>query len=475
MFSTLLIVSTLIGSHIVLATGESAPKVGVEQKDASAIDSERESRQFWLPPSSQPYANSFYYNRYWPSGQHPQSPYYPEYRRNQPADNENDEDSEFARQNLWGLSNFNSAINPVASLNDRFQPKPFIKNPNQQNILRRFDSCTDAAGKGGVCVPSMACSKYGGRPSGSCQQRGLVCCVNAVTKCGGQITLNNTFWESPPSVNPQSTCGLTVTLDTNLIEQKRPICQLRLDFKAFSIAQPGADLLCSEDSFVVGGATNKIPTICGDNIDQHMYVDVPSSTSDLILLFTFGKTNVVRTWNIQIGMISCSSNTLAPNGCLQYFSGSITGTIKSFNWKDTAPTTTRQLANQDYSICFRNELSGSAASTRICYTVCTANNGGKNFALTGAGAVAAVLAAGSSAGACTTDYLVIRDGFDPIGGAVSDRYCGNALNPTNNAAANLEVCSTIRDFQVLFRTDATEPVGDTVNAGFCLTFKQQVV
>lgn len=205
MFSTLLIVSTLIGSHIVLATGESASKVGVEQNDASSLNNDRQNRQYWLPPPSHPYANSFYYNRYWPSGQHPQSPYYPEYRRNQPAGkyfifnsllyicsnfvnltfsklgNEDDEDSEFARQNLWGLSNINSAVNPVASLTDRFQPKPFIKNPNQQNVLRRYDSCTDSAGKGGVCVPSMACSKYGGRPSGSCSTMGLICCVSKST------------------------------------------------------------------------------------------------------------------------------------------------------------------------------------------------------------------------------------------------------------------------------------------------------
>jgi hypothetical protein len=38
--------------------------------------------------------------------------------------------------------------------------------------------------------------------------------------------------------------------------------------------------------------------------------------------------------------------------CLQYFTGR-TGTVKSFNWRDVTGTATRQLANQDYSICFR--------------------------------------------------------------------------------------------------------------------------
>lgn len=43
---------------------------------------------------------------------------------------------------------------------------------------------------------------------------------------------------------------------------------------------------------------------------------------------------------------------LAPVGCLQYFT-SFAGTVRSFNWRDVAGNATRQLANQDYGICFR--------------------------------------------------------------------------------------------------------------------------
>lgn len=84
----------------------------------------------------------------------------------------------FSRQNLWGLSNINSVVNPFASVN-RYPTLPFIMNPNQQNVLRSFDSCTDPAGKSGVCIPGgLLCSKYGGRSSGSCTLAGLVCCVS---------------------------------------------------------------------------------------------------------------------------------------------------------------------------------------------------------------------------------------------------------------------------------------------------------
>ena len=50
----------------------------------------------------------------------------------------------------------------------------------------------------------------------------------------------------------------------------------------------------------------------------------------------------------------------APTDCLQYFTAS-TGQVSSFNWKDVTPTANvpRQLANQDYNICFRTELVNS--------------------------------------------------------------------------------------------------------------------
>ncbi len=47
----------------------------------------------------------------------------------------------------------------------------------------------------------------------------------------------------------------------------------------------------------------------------------------------------------------------APPDCLQYMTAG-SGTVKSFNWKDVAPSASapRQLADQDYKICFRAEL-----------------------------------------------------------------------------------------------------------------------
>ncbi len=44
----------------------------------------------------------------------------------------------------------------------------------------------------------------------------------------------------------------------------------RLDFEAFSIAQPeSVEHRCVSDSFVVTGTTSPVPVICGDNGGQH--------------------------------------------------------------------------------------------------------------------------------------------------------------------------------------------------------------
>ena len=51
---------------------------------------------------------------------------------------------------------------------------------------------------------------------------------DVITACGGAVTLNNTYWQSPATaVTAPSTCALTVKLNSQFIEQKKPICQVR--------------------------------------------------------------------------------------------------------------------------------------------------------------------------------------------------------------------------------------------------------
>ena len=175
-----------------------------------------------------------------------------------------------------------------------------------------------------------------------------------MNQCGATVTLNNTYWQSPTIINSDSTCYVSIQLDTTSIAKS--ICQIRLvlwiytqsfvvlntlflnipslDFDAFSIAQPNTQTLCNIDNFRVNGATNKVPTICGQNNGQHsgsrflsilsslyfllmrlkkftVYLTVPSPASDIQLIFTLGTgVSQYRNWKIRISMLPCSSTAI---------------------------------------------------------------------------------------------------------------------------------------------------------------------
>jgi hypothetical protein len=58
----------------------------------------------------------------------------------------------------------------------------------------------------------------------------IVFLSDVVNSCGGTVTLNNTYWQSPSTpVNAPSTCVMTVRLDNKLVEQAAPICQIRYE------------------------------------------------------------------------------------------------------------------------------------------------------------------------------------------------------------------------------------------------------
>ncbi|XP_045027802.1 uncharacterized protein LOC116920531 [Daphnia magna] len=404
--------------------------------------------------------------------------------------------------NLINTGIFNNRFTPA----NTFRPfqnfgnrVPIIVNPNFNNPVSGFDDCTSPSGESGICVPGKVCSLFGGRPSGSCIL-GKVCCVNAITTCGGTVTLNNTFWQSPTTaVSAPTTCALTVRMNSKLAEQlKKPICQIRLDFVSFTIGRPTLGV-CA-DTFTVGGSTSVVPTICGENTGQHMYLDVPSSAitpTDVQLIFNFAAGTATRAWNIKIAMLPCGASYLAPADCLQYYT-SATGRVRSFNWQDAAGG--HQLNNQNYNICFRTELVSAQRATRMCVSVCTVANGGDAFSITTNPFVAVNSAAGISTvdannvavATCLYDFLAIAGARDATG-IEADRYCGNHLNPAvgtpqaPGAGTPVEVCTPIRPFKMTYRTDGTElavgapftptnpivAIADNANTGFCLDYQER--
>jgi len=363
----------------------------------------------------------------------------------------------------------NNRPRPLASLSNFI---PLQWNPNFPNVATTFDSCTAPTGEAGICAPGSLCSVFGGRPSGSCGLGG-VCCINAVTTCGSTVTLNNTFWQSPTTISTPTTCALTVRLDSTLLEQKKPICQVRLDFIAFTTAQTTATG-CTTDSFSVGGATTTPPVICGDNAGQHMYLNVPSSATtptSLQLLFNLGTgSTVTRSWNIKISLLPCGANYLAPANCLQYFT-SATGSASSYNFNQVLAA--RQLINQDYNICFRSEIVNNQRANTICMSPCPVVGAGTSFHISDDGNNAASLSQTVAApNFCPADFLVFAGGVQ--GGLQLDRFCGEAFMTDSGVAQTATpVCSTMAPFQLHYRTDNTE--AGVTNNGFCLSFQQSFV
>ena len=277
------------------------------------------------------------------------------------------------------------------------------------------------------------------------------------------VTLNNTYFQSPASkLTTPTSCTLTVKLDKRLPEQKQAVCQVRLDFVSFTLVQPSNEQAtgtqCLTDSFQVGGALNTVPTICGENDGQHskwnlqlkeerllnrlmfetVYLHVPrsdSSPGDVRLTFNIGTGTASRSWNIKIALIPCASTYLAPTDCLQYFTGS-SGTIQSFNWKDTAATAVRQLANQDYKICFRNEIVNNQRANSICITPCaTTDAKASAFSISNKDDTSNTPTCLSS----KSDYLGFVNGANADASKLADRFCGGALNP-EDAESSITVC-----------------------------------
>ncbi|KAI9559266.1 hypothetical protein GHT06_016055 [Daphnia sinensis] len=307
-----------------------------------------------------------------------------------------------------------------------------------------------------------------------------------VADCRESIHHRNATWQSPDSFDPEltsNTCVLSIQLnsadDDNV--QHEPICQIRLDFLEFFIAQPNRQSKCATDNFRVLNAENKVPILCGENSGQHLYLTPRSGTNGVQLSFKFGQSPISRFWKIDITLIPCCANhMLPPNDCLQYFND-FGGIVKSFNWMDSASIKRpsnhpMQLANQQYNICFKaNSLAKS-----MCYTPCP--SAGSAFSIS-QNAIQGPFRAGVGVANCKEDFLLIANGYDRYDPSKrNDRFCGTIFNPDGNvtvsqgaliASASTTICSDIKPFQIHYTTNENELPADVANNGFCLQYEQE--
>lgn len=122
--------------------------------------------------------------------------------------------------------------------------------------------------------------------------------------CGETIRYNGTYFRNPGAPAPFSdsrACSVTVARQPN-------ICQIRLDFLKFDLDRPRSGV-CENDRFVVSGqASNSIiPSICGYNAGQHMYIDLDQSNYGPVTLNIITIGSRPRLFDIRVTYIHCSS------------------------------------------------------------------------------------------------------------------------------------------------------------------------
>ena len=247
---------------------------------------------------------------------------------------------------------------------------------------------------------------------------------------------------------------------------------------------------CKEEYVqVTGGVTGTtVPTLCGSLDGQHViYTPITNFPARLsVVLSTDTASSSSRSWRVKVLQYSCDSPVLAPEGCLQYYTG-ISGNVSSFNFKtglNTNPSTDNEeswpnhLSNLNYNICLRREsgycavewgtgapydqigqfsLSGDVTSITDMTTGTDALNGDTN---------------------CQTDYVMIAQGGDGSSptSLTKDRFCGQALgfcsDDTCSANSLGAVSTSVLPFTLGVVTDENED-GDTANKGFMLQYQQQ--
>lgn len=312
--------------------------------------------------------------------------------------------------------------------------------------------------------------------------------------CSTSTSFNNTYFVNdgyPALFGGGSICNMVVTRSSS------DVCQLRVDFLDFELAQPTGDGVCFYDYFQITGGSSSVPKICGKNFGQHVYVNFNGNSPLTVTVATSSASSVNRRWNLQLQMIGCDSLAKAPVGCLQYWQEP-SWNIKSFNYDSTGAGTfnsigvqgSRQIATLYYGACVRAQpgactitwtiVSMKSSFKKIVHITLQFNNNliqaaGDPYAFTLTGDVGGVAPAtlGTAAllqTACTTDFVSIPVASQLIslarGGTIAagDRFCGLGFQNTT---------SNVFPFVIYTRTDGNE-TPDIGNRGWSLTYTQNM-
>nr|XP_050847064.1 uncharacterized protein LOC127062600 isoform X2 [Vespula vulgaris] len=306
------------------------------------------------------------------------------------------------------------------------------------SVIRFANSqCLASNSLNGTCFTRRECYNYGGTPSGTCANGLGICCVFQKT-CGSTTNINNTYFINPgypTTYKGGERCTITVN------KCNSDICQIRLDFIDFSLAQPNMNGTCDYDLFLITGASSSVPRICGENSNQHVYVDFNGASPITISIGTNADYAFDRRWNIRIQQIACDSLWRAPNGCLQYYK-STSDTVTSFNYGTTVNS--RCYCSIQWSQSDINSFSISGDTSTLDPTII------------GTSAVA------ESGLDCIDDFVIIPNPSEDGIPDNTERFCGNAF---------ITKTSTLKPFVLYVVTNDNE-LNDAQNKGFKLTYRQ---
>ncbi len=173
----------------------------------------------------------------------------------------------------------------------------------------RNSAGTTAPFRNGTCLTSVECANQGGTASGTCASGFGVCCIFAVSTSGSSITQSCSDIQNPGFPTAlTATNALSYTVNKCTCE----VCYFRLDFETFSTMGTGdteetngGD--CTDQFTITTNTGQAIPTICGENAGQHVYVDVGNNCGDTATLnFAFGAATTSTTFDIKVSQITCN-------------------------------------------------------------------------------------------------------------------------------------------------------------------------
>merc|ERR1712018_123737 len=335
----------------------------------------------------------------------------------------------------------------------------------------------------GTCFTNEECEERGGTASGGCAMGFGTCCLFTVDECGSTARENCTYirnedWPDVLTGEPETNmCSFTVE------KSSEEVCSLRLDFITFNIqaGEGGTDTAqdttaACQDTFEVtldNEAADILPVICGQNNDQHMFVEIGEDRM-ATLRFEFADIPGMRQFEIKVTQYECADvGTLAPpGGCLQYHTGT-TGQLTTFNW---APNDAQHLQNQNYDICIRQEDGFCCIDYRVC-------DQDTAFSLSTPSVMTdlATMGVGKTGDGCTGDHISIEGSSENCGSPVTfNKYCGDVLSSnTAMGAINSCICDCSPPFAVgIFTNPAAAGNDNADNAdlqqsrGVCLTYRQ---